>query len=166
MLFKSLFKRKKQVKEPNEEYKKYICVVQVQARKMDRYTAKQLGIKTSGQPDCEKYEPGYEVMYSHGHKSWWKQSMFEEGYYPITNQGLADTCYMMISRDYKERFKAEYYQLRNRYENLKAMVEKWDAGELSFTPTCPRELYDAQLGAMENYKKVLEMRADLEDVDL
>ena len=41
---------------------------------------------------------------------------------------LEETAKMMLSEDYKERFKAEYYQLVNRYEALKSMVEKWDAG--------------------------------------
>ena len=45
---------------------------------------------------------------------------------------------MMLSEDYKERFKAEYYQLVNRYKNLKAMLEKWDNGTLGFTPDCTR----------------------------
>ena len=51
---------------------------------------------------------------------------------------LQETATMMCSADYKERFHAEYYQLETRHEKLKAMVEKWDKGELSFTPTCPR----------------------------
>ena len=31
-----------------------------------------------------------------------------------------DTVDMMLSDDYKERFKAEYYQTKERYERLKA----------------------------------------------
>ena len=52
---------------------------------------------------------------------------------------LKDTVEMMQSEDSKERFKAEYYQLEIRTEKLKAMLDKWDAGELSFKPTCPRK---------------------------
>ena len=52
---------------------------------------------------------------------------------------LKDTVQMMNSADYKDRFEAEYYQIVIRYEKLKAMLEKWDKGELNFTPTCPRK---------------------------
>lgn len=79
---------------------------------------------------------------------------------------LQETATMMCSADYKERFRAEYYQLETRYEKLKAMVEKWDKGELNFTPTCPRSTYDLQLRAMANYKAILEMRAKIEGVEL
>lgn len=38
---------------------------------------------------------------------------------------LADTAEMMMSKDYKERFRAEYCQVVIRYQKLKAMLEKW-----------------------------------------
>ena len=79
---------------------------------------------------------------------------------------LAETIELMLNTDYKERFKAEYYQLKIRYEKLKTMVEKWDAGELDFKPTCPRSIYDTQLSAMELYLETLKSRAELEDVEL
>ena len=79
---------------------------------------------------------------------------------------LQETATMMCSADHKERFRAEYYQLETRNEKLKAMVEKWDKGELSFTPTCPRSTYDLQLRAMADYKAVLEMRAKIDGVEL
>ncbi len=79
---------------------------------------------------------------------------------------LKETVELMNSNDYKERFLAEYFQVKIRYDKLKAMVEKWDKGELNFTPTCPRTIYDTQLQAMENYLKVLELRAKIENVDL
>lgn len=41
---------------------------------------------------------------------------------------LKDTIEMMGSADYKERFKAEYYQNVIRYEKLRAMLDKWDKG--------------------------------------
>ena len=70
---------------------------------------------------------------------------------------LKDTVQMMNSADYKDRFEAEYYQIVIRYEKLKAMLEKWDKGELNFTPTCPRRTYNIA---------VLEARAVMEGVDL
>ena len=79
---------------------------------------------------------------------------------------LFNTMNMMTSSDYKDRFKAEYYQLKIRYNKLTAMLEKWDKGELNFKPTCPRELYNTQITAMNMYLDVLEKRAVLENIDL
>ena len=79
---------------------------------------------------------------------------------------LKDTVKMMNSSDYKERFKAEYQQVVIRYRKLKAMLDKWDNGELSFNPTCPRSTYNMQIKAMTDYIAVLEARAVMEDVDL
>ena len=79
---------------------------------------------------------------------------------------LSDTIEMMNSSDYKERFKAEYYQVKNRFTKLKKMVTAWDRGELSFTPTCPRSTYTLQIRAMEDYIAVLEARAVMENIKL
>ena len=79
---------------------------------------------------------------------------------------LEDTIEMMCSPEYKERFRAEYYQLSIRFVKLQIMVDRWDKGELDFTPTCPREMYDDQLDAMWNYLRVLEERATIEGVEL
>ena len=79
-------------------------------------------------------------------------------------ENLNETVEMMISSDYKERFKAEYYQLAYRYDKLKQMYDNWDT--LDFTPTCSREIYQEQLSAMENYLIVLEKRAREEEVTL
>lgn len=166
MFWKSIFGKKKNPEVSPEEYLDCMLICNLKVRAMSRDTAKKIGYKVS--KDNFKDKEGYEIMYHNGaYRDWWSESFCDT--FPldiIINKTLADTCSMMVSSDYKERFKAEYIQLKNRYEGLKGMVEKWDNGTLSFTPTCPRELYDAQLSAMENYKKVLEMRADLEDVDL
>lgn len=53
---------------------------------------------------------------------------------------LNETIELMTSSDYKDRFKAEYYQLEYRYNKLKKMLEDWDADKLSFTPTCNRDI--------------------------
>lgn len=79
---------------------------------------------------------------------------------------LKETVEMMNSADYKERFKAEYQQVVIRYRKLAAMLEKWDNGELNFTPTCPRSTYNMQVRAMTDYIAVLEARAVMEGVDL
>ena len=79
---------------------------------------------------------------------------------------LIDTVPLMNSEDYKDRFKAEYYQVYIRFVKLKAMLEKWDKDELDFEPTCPRSTYDMQLKAMREYIAVLEARAVMENIDL
>lgn len=79
---------------------------------------------------------------------------------------LRDTIEMMNSADYRERFKAEYYQNMIRYQKLKAMFKKWDNGKLNFMPTCPRSTYDLQIRAMEDYIAVLEARAVMEKIEL
>jgi hypothetical protein len=79
---------------------------------------------------------------------------------------LKDTAAMMLSEDYKERFQAEYVQLRLRYQKLKSMLDRWDQGMMEFEPTCPRSIYNMQIRAMEDYIAVLEARAVMEDIVL
>ena len=79
---------------------------------------------------------------------------------------LKDTVNLMNSTDYKERFKAEYIQAAVRYEKLKAMLDKWDAGKLEFKPTCPRGVYNFQIRAMADYIASLEARASIENIEL
>lgn len=82
------------------------------------------------------------------------------------NNDLSATIGMMKSEDYKERFKAEYYQTKIRYDKLVKMVKNWEKGNLCFTPTCPRVTYDFQLDAMAKYLGILEMRAKMEGIEL
>ncbi len=79
---------------------------------------------------------------------------------------LKETATLMQSADYKERFMAEYHQDETRYLKLKKMTEAWDKGELNFTPTCPREIYDRQLSCMLLKLFVLTERAELEGIKL
>lgn len=79
---------------------------------------------------------------------------------------LRGTVEMMNSADYKERFKAEYYQTAIRYGKLKTMVDKYNNGTLEFKPTCPMSIYDIQLRAMRDYLTILEARAAIEGVEL
>lgn len=79
-------------------------------------------------------------------------------------ESLADTIELMTSADYKDRFKAEYYQLKIRYEKLNNMVKNWD--NLSFTPTCTKQIYNLQLAGMSDYLQVLETRAEIEGIKL
>ena len=76
------------------------------------------------------------------------------------------TVGLMLSDNFKERAKAEYHQLAIRCEKLEAMCKKYAAGELEFTPNCPLELLQKQLDHMQGYKEILEIRADIEGIDL
>ena len=79
---------------------------------------------------------------------------------------LKDTIEMMQSEDYKERFKAEYNQLRIRINGLEKMLEKYKAGTLSFTPSCSYDLLNGQLKSMIMYQSFLEDRAAVEKKQL
>lgn len=79
---------------------------------------------------------------------------------------LKDTVQMMVSDDYKERFVAEYAQLKIRYNKLYVVLEKYAADKLDFKPTCPIEILYEQLDHMEAYLSVLETRAKYEDIEL
>jgi len=79
---------------------------------------------------------------------------------------LTFTAKLMNSEDYKERFKAEYWQTKIRYEKLHRMTIKYEAGTLDFTPTCSLELLREQKAAMGNYLRCLEVRAEIEGVKL
>lgn len=77
-----------------------------------------------------------------------------------------ETANQMLSSDYKERMRAEYWQVKHRYDRLHQMVVKYEAGTLNFTPDCPIELLKEQKAAMGKYLYCLEVRAQIEDVDL
>lgn len=73
---------------------------------------------------------------------------------------------LMLSADYKDRMKAEYYHLQNRKENLEAVLNLWDNNKLPFVPDCPRSIYDLQLKYMKEYMAILEARAKIEKIIL
>ena len=79
---------------------------------------------------------------------------------------LKDTVKMMQSDDYKERFKAEYYQLKIRHQKLDERLRKWAEGKLPFTSVCSKGLLSEQLVYMEWYLRTLERRAKIEDIEL
>lgn len=79
---------------------------------------------------------------------------------------LKDTVDLMNSDDFKDRFKAEYYQTKIRYDKLHAMIIKYEAGTLSFTPNCPLELLKHQASMMGQYLYDLEVRAEIEHIEL
>lgn len=84
----------------------------------------------------------------------------------MTNVELKDTVEFMNSDDYVERFKAEYLQTKIRYDKLHKMLIKYEAGTLNFTPKCSIEILKEQKAYMGNYLRMLEVRAEIEDIDL
>ena len=79
---------------------------------------------------------------------------------------LSDTIYLMDSEDYKDRFKAEYYQTKIRYNKLHKMLVKYDAEMLDFQPSCPIEILKRQCSHMGEYLFDLEVRAEIEKIEL
>ena len=79
---------------------------------------------------------------------------------------LKDTVPLMLSRDYKDRFIAEYRQVKIRRDRLREMVDRWDAGTLEFTPKCSRDILGFQLYVMDGYLAILRRRAEIEGIEL
>lgn len=79
---------------------------------------------------------------------------------------LSFTVKLMESDSYIDRFRAEYYQTKIRYEKLNKMCVRMEAGTLDFKPACSVELLKRQKDAMENYLYVLEIRAEKEGIEL
>lgn len=79
---------------------------------------------------------------------------------------LKDTISLMNSSDYKDRFRAEYYQTKIRYDKLNKAIIKYEAGTIEFKPACSLELLKEQASCMCRYLYVLEIRAEIERVKL
>lgn len=79
---------------------------------------------------------------------------------------LTETVAMMNSENYKERFRAEYWQLKIRMTGLIETLVKYKKGTLPFTPKSSYDLLNAQLKAMDLYASFLEDRAQVEGIDL
>lgn len=86
------------------------------------------------------------------------------------NMELKETVELMNSEDYKERFVAEYHQVKIRYEKLKNFCNKIEVEEMLGKEVtkhdCPLELLREQQKYMGLYLSVLEKRALIENVEL
>lgn len=83
---------------------------------------------------------------------------------------LKDTVEMMLSDDYKERLKAEYWQTKIRYEKLKNSCNLIEAAQF-VDNQIPKydntlELLRRQQRHMGEYLHVLELRVIIEHVDI
>ncbi len=79
---------------------------------------------------------------------------------------LRDTVALMLSSDHKDRFKAEYYQLKTRHEKLLNIIARYDTGTLDFEPDCSISMLAEQCGAMGRYLRIMEKRAKIEGIEL
>ena len=86
------------------------------------------------------------------------------------NMELKETIELMCSEDYKERFVAEYHQVKIRYEKLKNFCNKIEVetmlGKEETKHDCPLGLLREQQEYMGLYLSVLEKRALIENVEL
>lgn len=73
---------------------------------------------------------------------------------------LEKTVDMMLSDQYKERFKAEYHQTLYRRNKLQAAIKEMKPADKSLY------LYKWQLRVMDDYIYVLKERAKVEKIDL
>lgn len=86
------------------------------------------------------------------------------------NMELKETVELMNSEDYKERFVAEYHQVKIRYEKLKNFCNKIEVEEMLGKEVtkhdCPLELLREQQKHMGFYLLILEKRALIENIVL
>lgn len=66
----------------------------------------------------------------------------------------------------QERMRCEYRETKERYEKLHRMVTKYEARTLDFTPNCSLDLLRQQKRHMGEYLHDLEVRAEIEGVNL
>lgn len=88
---------------------------------------------------------------------------------------LIETITLMISDSYKDRFLAEYKQTKIRYEKLKKLNNQIEAYYRSRNERLPikkpfyngsRELLRQQQQIMGEYLHILEVRAEMEGIEL
>lgn len=83
---------------------------------------------------------------------------------------LKDFEWYVNSQDYRERFFGEYWQTKIRYEKLKAFNNKIEAAIITETEEpkhdCPLALLKQQQHAMGEYLHILEIRAEIENINL
>lgn len=89
-----------------------------------------------------------------------------DNYKWLCNTELKDTIDGMTSKDYKERFVAEYKQLIIRLSKLEFIIAKAKTNNLEFKLSCPRIVLETQAIYMRNYADILRMRARQEGIEL
>lgn len=89
---------------------------------------------------------------------------------PVAYAELETTVKLMESSDYKDRFVAEYWQTKIRYEKLKRFNNRIEAAEMMNRKgpphDCPSFLLQNQQHVMGEYLHILEIRAEIEGIVL
>lgn len=115
---------------------------------------------------CDKTyaHPGeYIVKNSVGTICCWSGCRFEEAY-ELSNDLKCES--IAVESCWQERMRFEYDELKTRYEKLHRMITKYEAGTLDFTPNCSIDLLRQQKRHMGEYLHDLEIRAEIEGVEL
>lgn len=68
--------------------------------------------------------------------------------------------------DYKIRMVKEYKELKEKYKRLYKILIKYEAGTLEFNLNCPDVVLYDQLEIMGKYIRILEIRAEIENIVL
>lgn len=79
---------------------------------------------------------------------------------------LKDTVFLMTSKDYKDRFKAEFYQTKIRYNKLKQSLDNTIKDNLSSETYRNILILELQLQCMKNYLDILISRAINEGIEI
>lgn len=79
---------------------------------------------------------------------------------------LKDTVFLMTSKDYKDRFKAEFYQTKIRYNKLKQSLDNTIKDNLSSETYRSILILELQLQCMKNYLDILISRAINEGIEI
>lgn len=74
---------------------------------------------------------------------------------------LKDTIPLMTSENYRERFKAEYYQTKIRAGKLQSLIQN----DMDLANS-PKIILERQLNAMLDYLSTLALRAEFEGINL
>ena len=79
---------------------------------------------------------------------------------------LKDTVGLMISPDWRDRFKAEYLQTKIRYEKLYRLISLRENGQLDFVTPIPIESWKDQEKFMRLYLCELAKQSVIHGIDL
>lgn len=77
---------------------------------------------------------------------------------------IRDIYPYLTSEDYKNRFIGEYLELGYRLHKLEVIIDKAKDNLLDFPLSCPITLLMTQAENMTAYQRVLEVRAEVENV--
>lgn len=84
----------------------------------------------------------------------------------MSNKPKGEPAVPETPETWQERMQKEYHDLKTRYEKLHRMVTKYEAGTLDFTSNCSLELLRQQKRHMGEYLHDLEIRAEVEGIEL